>query len=462
MANEPTTNSGDRNDDGNRQRQAFIESNMTSWELAPRDRRFVARIFDNAFVFILILLFYFVFSDQTALLVGGTVIYLLYFAVFMIRMDGQTPGKRFLGIRVVKEDGKPLSVGDVVSREIIYQISVGFFWIGPILLLFDKRRKAPHDHAVGTLVIWKDRPETKPKKLEADEQLQARTFVGDAWRQFRKHKLAMIAVVVLLVILAGVFLGPAFWTVDPTYIDIIAAYQVSSPEHPWGTDSLGRDTLARCLQGGRVSLAIGVSAMAVAITIGTVVGLASGYFQRLDNPLMRLTDIFIALPQLPLLLVLMMLFREPLKASFGPEGGVFILMVAVIGGLQWMPTARLVRGEVLSVKSREFITAADALGSRHGRILRWHILPNVLSPVIVAATFSIASAIITESALSFLGLGFPPDFPTWGRLLFDGKDYLTITWTLVFWPGMLISLTVLCVNFIGDGLRDALDPRLRK
>ena len=301
----------------------------------------------------------------------------------------------------------------------------------------------------------------KPKHIEEPE-LQARTFAGDAWRQFRKHKLAMIAVVVLFVIIAGVFVGPFFWTLDPTYIDIVAAYQISSPEHPWGTDSLGRDTLARCLQGGRVSLAIGVSAMAVAISIGTLVGLASGYFQRLDNLLMRITDIFIALPQLPLLLVLMMLFREPLKASFGPEGGVFILMVVVIGGLQWMPTARLVRGEVLTVKSREFITAANALGSQDGRILRWHILPNVMSPVIVAATFSIASAIITESALSFLGLGFPPDFPTWGRLLFDGKDYLTITWTLVFWPGMLISMTVLCVNFIGDGLRDALDPRLRK
>ena len=129
---------------------------------------------------------------------------------------------------------------------------------------------------------------------------------------------------------------------------------------------------------------------------------------------MRLTDIFIALPQLPLLLVLTMLFRESLKAQFGPEGGIFILMVTVIGSLQWMPTARLVRGEVLTVKSREFITAANALGSGSGRIIKSHILPNVLSPVIVAATFSIASAIITESALSFLGLGFPPDFPTWG------------------------------------------------
>lgn len=304
----------------------------------------------------------------------------------------------------------------------------------------------------------------KPKNLELDpEEMQhARTFMGDAWRQFRKHRLAIIAVVILSIIVIGVIIGPFLWTTDPEYIDIVAAYQVSSPEHPWGTDNLGRDTLSRALYGGRVSLLIGISAMAVAMSIGTLVGLLSGYFGALDNPLMRLTDIFIALPQLPLLLVLTMLFREPLKAQFGPEGGIFILTVTVIGGLQWMPTARLVRGEVLTVKSREFITAANALGSKNARILLSHILPNVISPVIVAATFSIASAIITESALSFLGLGFPPDFPTWGRLLFDGKDYLTITWTLVFWPGMLISLTVLCVNFIGDGLRDALDPRLRK
>ncbi len=305
---------------------------------------------------------------------------------------------------------------------------------------------------------------TKPKNLNLDqaETQKARTFVGDAWRQFRKHRLAMIAVVILAIIVFAVAFGPLIWTLDPEYIDIVAAYQVSSPEHPWGTDNLGRDTLSRALYGGRVSLMIGISAMVVAMSIGTLVGLLSGYFKWLDNPLMRITDIFIALPILPLLLVLTMLFREPLKAQFGPEGGIFILTVLVIGGLQWMPTARLVRGEVLTVKSREFITAADALGAQSGRVLRSHILPNVISPVIVAATFSIASAIITESALSFLGLGFPPDFPTWGRLLFDGKDYLTITWTLVFWPGMLISLTVLCVNFIGDGLRDALDPRLRK
>lgn len=305
---------------------------------------------------------------------------------------------------------------------------------------------------------------TKPADISVKpaELQKARTLAGDAFRQFRKHRLANVAVVILLVIILGVIFGPIFWTVDPEYIDIVDAYEVASPEHPFGTDNLGRDTLARVIYGGRISLLIGVSAMLVAMSVGTLVGLMAGYFNKLDNILMRITDIFLSLPQLPLLLVLTMLFREPLRGAFGPEGGIFILMVTIIGLLQWMPTARLVRGEVLSVKSREFIMAANALGSQNRRILASHILPNVLSPVIVAATFSIAGAIITESALSFLGLGFPPDFPTWGRVLFDGKDYLTITWTIVFWPGLLISLTVLCVNFIGDGLRDALDPRLRK
>ena len=305
---------------------------------------------------------------------------------------------------------------------------------------------------------------TKPAQLGNNQgELQvARTMMGDAWRQFRKHRLAMLAGVVLIFIIAFVTFGPLLWNVDPEYIDFASKHSGPTAEHPFGADQLGRDTLARVANGGRISLLIGISAMSVAIAIGTIVGLLSGYFDSLDNILMRITDIFIALPQLPLLLVLTMLFREPLKASFGPEGGIFILVVSTIGILQWMPTARLVRGEVLTVKAREFILAADALGSKNTRILFRHILPNVMSPVIVAATFSIASAIITESALSFLGLGFPPDFPTWGRLLFDGNAVINVNTLLVFWPGMLISLTVLCVNFIGDGLRDALDPRLRK
>jgi peptide/nickel transport system permease protein len=306
--------------------------------------------------------------------------------------------------------------------------------------------------------------EAKPIKLVVRQDVAevSRTLWGDAWRQFRKHKLAMAASVILLIIIFGALFGPLFWKLDPEAIDIVDAYSGMTAEHPFGTDHLGRDTLARTIFGGRVSLAIGITAMLIAMSVGTLIGNLAGYYRFLDDILMRFTDMFLALPGLPLLLVITLLFRDSLRKAFGPEMGIFILTVIIIGALGWMPTARIVRGEVLSVKEREFVLAARSVGSTNGRILRYHILPNVLSPVMVAATFSIASAIITESALSFLGLGFPPDFPTWGRLLFDGKDYLTLTPVLVFWPGLMISLTVLCVNFIGDGLRDALDPKLRK
>ena len=303
-----------------------------------------------------------------------------------------------------------------------------------------------------------------PIKLTVTREMvdSPRTLWGDAWRQFRKHKLAMIAMFILVIIILGVLVGPFFWSVSPEYIDIVDAYSDMTAEHPFGTDNLGRDTLARSIYGGRVSLAIGVTSMLIAMFIGTLIGNLAGYYKALDGILMRITDTFLSLPGLPLLLVITLLFRDGLRKAFGPELGIFILTVVIIGALGWMPTARIVRGEVLSVKEREFVLAARSIGSRNRNILWSHVLPNVMSPVLVAATFSMASAIITESALSFLGLGFPPDFPTWGRLLFDGKDYLTLTPALVFWPGLLISLTVLCVNFIGDGLRDALDPQLRK
>jgi peptide/nickel transport system permease protein len=176
---------------------------------------------------------------------------------------------------------------------------------------------------------------------------------------------------------------------------------------------------------------------------------------------MRLTDLFLALPLLPLLLVMVLLFREPLAAVFGPEMGTFLLIVTAIGVTSWMQAARVVRGEVLALKEREFVLAARSIGTPSRRMILRHILPNVVSPIMVAATLGIANAIITESALSFLGLGFPPDFPTWGRLLFDGADYIQSYPERVFWPGIAISLTVLSVNYIGDGLRDALDPRIR-
>ena len=238
--------------------------------------------------------------------------------------------------------------------------------------------------------------------------------------------------------------------------------QRPSVQYPLGTDDLGRDTLARNLFGGRISLAVGVVAMFVAITFGTLVGVLSGYFRKLDNPLMRFTDLMLALPSLPLLLVIIMLFRDTLKAMLGPEPGIFLLVVVVIGILGWMPTARVVRGSVLSIKEKEFVEAAISVGTRQQTILWQHILPNVLSPIIVSATLGVASAILTESALSFLGLGFPSNVPTWGRLLFENKDFITQNPWLVIWPGLFISLTILSINFIGDGLRDALDPRQRR
>ena len=288
-----------------------------------------------------------------------------------------------------------------------------------------------------------------------------RSLWGDVWVQFRKHKLAMVGTSILVFLILLVTVGPYIYTTDPAYIDVTAANAQPSREHPMGTDNLGRDTLARVMAGGRISMAVGVVAMLIAMFFGTMIGLLAGYFGKLDGPLMRITDMFLALPQLPLLLVMIFLLRDTLRAAFGPEIGIFLLIVFVIGILNWMATSRVVRAEVLSIKEQEFITAAYSIGTRQRRILSRHVFPNVLSPIMVAATLGIAAAIITESALSFLGLGFPSDFPTWGRLLYDGKDFLTITPSLVFWPGLFISLTVLSVNFIGDGLRDALDPRLR-
>jgi len=288
-----------------------------------------------------------------------------------------------------------------------------------------------------------------------------RSLWGDVWVQFRKHRLAMIGVAILGFLVIGVIIGPYVYTVDAGFIDVTAANSKPTLEHLFGTDNLGRDTLARSIAGGRISLAVGITAMLVAMFFGTVIGGLAGYYPKLDGPLMRITDMFLALPLLPLLLVIIFLLRDTLRAAFGPETGIFLLIVFVIGILNWMPTARIVRAEVLSIKEQDFVTAAQSIGTRRWRILTRHIFLNVLSPIMVAATLGVANAIITESALSFLGLGFPSDFPTWGRLLYDGKDFLTLTPSIVFWPGFFISMTVLSVNFIGDGLRDALDPRIR-
>lgn len=290
-----------------------------------------------------------------------------------------------------------------------------------------------------------------------------RTLWGDAWRRFRRDRLALVGLVVLGLILLACFAGPFFYTTKIDQIDFASASAGPSSAHPFGTNDLGQDVLARVLWGGRISLAVGVVSMLLAIGVGTLVGALAGFYGGwLDSLLMRGTDLFLSLPQLPLLLLVIFLFRDPMRQVAGPEAGIFGLIVIVIGVLNWMPVARLVRASFLSVREMDFVLAGRAMGASSRRLIWVHIFPNVLSPVIVAATLSVGTAIITESTLSFLGLGFPPDVPTWGRLLYDARNYLETAPHTAFFPGMAIFLTVLSINFIGDGLRDALDPQVRQ
>lgn len=282
----------------------------------------------------------------------------------------------------------------------------------------------------------------------------------EAWRRFKRHRLAVVCAVILGTIVLSVLLGPWLWRVPIGDIDFSARMQPPTWAHPLGTDDLGQDLLARMLYGGRISLAVGLAAMLIAISFGVLVGAVAGMSKGpVDVFLMWLTDLFLSLPQLPLLLLIFYLFNDTLKKWVGTEMGVFILVVAVIGGLRWMPVARLVRAQFLSLREKEFVEAARALGASQWRQVTVHILPNAMGPVIVAATIDVAAAIIAESTLSFLGLGFPPDIPTWGRILFDAKDHMDIAPHWALFPGLLIFITVLTINYIGDGLRDAYDPR---
>src|ERR1700704_4266130 len=288
----------------------------------------------------------------------------------------------------------------------------------------------------------------------------ARSLWSDAWRQFRRHRLAMFGVIVFSILLVATLIGPFIYRASSDAIDYSQGLLGPSLQHPFGTDDLGRDLLARVLLGGRVSMAVGVVAVLIMITLGTTVGAVAGFFGgRTDSLLMRVTDVFLALPVLPLLLMVTYLFRDPLKRVFGPELGIFLLIVGVIGALNWMALARLVRASFLSIKQKEFVEAARCVGSSNRRLMTTPILPNTLSAVIVAATIGVGQAIITESALSFLGLGFPPDVPTWGRLLYDAQNFLDLGPHWAIFPGLMIFLIVLSINYIGDGLRDALDPR---
>lgn len=292
--------------------------------------------------------------------------------------------------------------------------------------------------------------------------MAAQSLWGDVWRRFRRDKMAVVGMGVLAVIVVSLLLGPLVYGVPGDEIDFTQASLGPSWHHWFGTNDLGQDQLARVLWGGRISLAVGVSAIALAILLGVGIGAVAGFCGGvIDIILMRITDLCLALPQLPLLLLVVYLFRDAIKAVAGPEWGIFYLVIFVIGGLNWMPVARLVRAGFLTVRQMDYVAAARSLGASPMRLIWVHILPNAIGPVIVAATLGVGNAIITESTLSFLGLGFPPDVPTWGRMLYEAKDYLDTAPHMAIFPGTVIFLTVLSINYIGDGLRDAIDPKTR-
>jgi peptide/nickel transport system permease protein len=282
----------------------------------------------------------------------------------------------------------------------------------------------------------------------------------DALRRFWRHRLAAVSTIILALLALAIVIGPLLWRIPIDDIDFTARLSGPTWAHPFGTDDLGQDLLARMLYGGRISLAVGFAAMAVGLVAGIIIGALAGMSRGpIDAVLMWITDLFLSLPQLPLLLLVIYLFRDVLTKLVGAQGGVFVMIVLVIGGFRWMTVARLVRAQFLSLRETEFVEAARTLGASDLRLVVRHILPNALGPVIVAGTIDVAAAIIAESTLSFLGLGFPPDTPTWGRLLYDAKDYLDIAPHWALFSGGAIFLTVIAINFIGDGLRDALDPR---
>ena len=255
-------------------------------------------------------------------------------------------------------------------------------------------------------------------------------------------------------------LGPLLWPVPIDEIDFSAQMDGPSLAHPLGTDDLGQDLLSRMIYGGRISMAVGIAAMLVAVIVGVFIGAVAGTARgSIDMGLMWLCDLFLSLPQLPLLLLIIYLFQPTLRQWVGPEVGTFVLIVAVIGGFRWMSIARLVRAQFFSLREKEFVEAARALGASTLRQVVRHILPNAVGPVIVAGTIEVANAIIAELTLSFLGLGFPPDIPSWGRILYDAKDYLDVAPHWALFAGGAIFLAVMSINYIGDGLRDALDPR---
>jgi peptide/nickel transport system permease protein len=273
-----------------------------------------------------------------------------------------------------------------------------------------------------------------------------------AWRRFCRHKAGLVALVVLIlevvVALTAPVLIPRELAIDPNPLNIL---QGPSGEHWLGTDEVGRDIFARLIYASRISLSIGFLAVAVAIVVGTSIGALAGYFGGwFDNALMRVTDAMLSIPALFFLIVL--------SVTLGPS---VRSMIVVIGLLSWMELARIIRANVLSLKRREFVEAARTMGARSERIIGRHILPNTLAPIVVAATLGVGNALLTEASVSYLGLGVQPPEPSWGNMLYNAQSYFFNAPWITLYPGIMILTTVLCINFVGDGLRDALDPRMK-
>lgn len=308
----------------------------------------------------------------------------------------------------------------------------------------------------------------QPIQLRTEEQLgKADSLLGRAVRRFSRHRMAVVGFLILLGILGYTVFGAfVFSESQANFNDTSRRLQAPSTEFPFGTDNIGRDVLARTIYGGQISILIGLVSVTVAVFLGTIVGLVSGYYGGiLDSALMRFTEAMLSIPTLLLLLVMAKFFggQVPNIQAFGRTfSGSVIVIIVIIGLTSWMGLARIVRSTVLSLKETEFVLAARALGAPNGRIIFGHILPNTLTPIIVSATLGIAGAILQEAYISFLGLGVQPPTATWGNMLTGARENIDKAPWLWMIPGLFIVLTVLSINFVGDGLRDALDPRSDK
>ncbi|HEX4802464.1 MAG TPA: ABC transporter permease [Myxococcaceae bacterium] len=284
-------------------------------------------------------------------------------------------------------------------------------------------------------------------------------MAGVVWHRFSRHRMAVASLGFIAALAVVSIFVPWLSPYDPDKPQLASQFRPPSPGHLMGTDDLGRDLLTRILYGGRISMSIGVLAMALAVVIGTTIGALAGYYGRwADNLLMRLTDLMLSIPGL-FLLILMTLLLRSFSIPFLSSASMVPAIVLAIALLSWMTVARLVRASFLSLKEAVFVEAARAAGAGNPRIMIRHILPSAASPIIVAATLRVASSIITESGLSYLGFGVQLPTPTWGNMLRNAQDQMIVApWTAIF-PGVFIFFTVIAINYIGDGLRDALDPR---